>query len=107
MQQDVAKLFFAQVVAQAQARLMSSEYFSVDGTLIDARRRSRASTRRVSMRPAPTTDGTAAGDKAPAAVSADRFSSLRVPAKAGHRHSFQFFQPSQFLCWVCQTPVLL
>jgi transposase len=37
MQHDVAKLFFGQVVAQAQqARLMSLEHFSVDGTLIDA-----------------------------------------------------------------------
>ena len=37
MQHDVAKLFFGQVVDQAQtARLMSSEHFSVDGTLIDA-----------------------------------------------------------------------
>ena len=37
MQHDVAKLFFGQVVAQAQqARLMRPEYFSVDGTLIDA-----------------------------------------------------------------------
>jgi hypothetical protein len=37
MQHDVAKLFFGQVVEQAQqARLMSSEHFSVDGTLIDA-----------------------------------------------------------------------
>ena len=37
MQHDVAKQFFGQVVAQAQqARLMSSEHFSVDGTLIDA-----------------------------------------------------------------------
>lgn len=37
MQYDVAKLFFGQVVSQAQqARLMSSEHFSVDGTLIDA-----------------------------------------------------------------------
>lgn len=37
MQHDVAKLFFGQVVSQAQqARLMSSEHFSVDGTLIDA-----------------------------------------------------------------------
>jgi transposase len=37
MQHDVAKLFFGQVVEQAQrARLMSSEHFSVDGTLIEA-----------------------------------------------------------------------
>lgn len=37
MQHEVAKLFFGQVVAQAQqARLLSSEHFSVDGTLIDA-----------------------------------------------------------------------
>jgi len=37
MQHDVAKLFFGQVVAQAQqARLLSLEHFSVDGTLIDA-----------------------------------------------------------------------
>lgn len=37
MQHDVAKLFFGKVVEQAQAaRLMSSEHFSVDGTLIDA-----------------------------------------------------------------------
>jgi hypothetical protein len=34
LQHDVAKLFFGQVAAQAQqARLLSSEYFSVDGTL--------------------------------------------------------------------------
>jgi hypothetical protein len=33
----VAKLFFGQVATQAQqARLMRSEHFSVDGTLIDA-----------------------------------------------------------------------
>jgi hypothetical protein len=33
----VAELFFGKVVAQAQqARLMSSEQFSVDGMLIDA-----------------------------------------------------------------------
>ena len=37
MQHDVAKQFFGKVVEQAQAaRLMSSEHFSVDGTLIDA-----------------------------------------------------------------------
>src|SRR5690349_5873247 len=37
MQHDVAKLFFGKVIEQAQAaRLMSSEHFSVDGTLIDA-----------------------------------------------------------------------
>jgi len=37
MDHDVAKLFFGQVVSQAQqARLTSSEHFSVDGTLIDA-----------------------------------------------------------------------
>jgi transposase len=42
MQHHVAKLFFGQVIAQAQqARLMSSEYFSVDGTLIGRLRRSR------------------------------------------------------------------
>ena len=37
VQHDVAKLFFGQVVAQAQqARLMRPEHFSVDGTLIAA-----------------------------------------------------------------------
>ena len=37
LQHDVAKAFFGKVVEQAQAaRLMSSEHFSVDGTLIDA-----------------------------------------------------------------------
>jgi transposase len=37
MQHDVAKQFFGKVVEQAQAaHLMSSDHFSVDGTLIDA-----------------------------------------------------------------------
>ncbi len=37
MQHDVAKRFFQQIVAQGRAaQLMSSEHFTVDGTLIDA-----------------------------------------------------------------------
>ena len=42
----------------------------------------------------------------PAATLANRILKQSL-SSSGHRHSFQFFQPSQFLCWVCQTPVLL
>ena len=37
MQHDVAKLFFGQVAQAQQARVMSPEHFSVDGTLTDVR----------------------------------------------------------------------
>ena len=55
---DIAQAFFAAVVTQAQARqLLSSEHFTVDGTLIEAWAGLKSFTRRDTVNPTPDDPG--------------------------------------------------
>ena len=58
MESDIAAVFFDAVIAQARtAGLLSDEHFTVDGTLLEAGRGSRASARRMRAPPPPDDRG--------------------------------------------------